>query len=368
MSTLILVGAGHVHQRLITQEAGWTASADRIVLIAPSSFRYGGAVTPMLAGHCDPARLRQSAQAVCQAAGVEYARQRVVGIEPRARRLWLGCGESMAFDAISLNVGHARLPQGWLAMDRPDGAPRLWSGISMSELARCRQALVAERAGAEVAVVGATQRAVEIAAGLSAAADLPDLRITLYLPASRAPGTAAARTAGRIARLLIARGVDIVTHTGIAAVAAQSVISHDGRRFRADHVIWAGESCAAALTLAAGRARDDRQRLVVDRRLSTGRGLDYLASGGCASLDGRVGLDPGDSARQASVLAHNLVAGQSAQAIRRYKLAPPQGAIDLGQGVGAVWRRGWHWPSRRLPRRIERERRAWLAEPPREPG
>ncbi|MDA3921402.1 MAG: FAD-dependent oxidoreductase [Salinisphaera sp.] len=358
--TLILVGAGHVHQQLLERAGRWRRHTERTVLISPSSFRYGGSVTPLLAGSGDPKTLKRSATRTCRAAGATYRCDRVVGIEPRSKRLWLASGEPIAFDVLSLNIGYARLGPDWSVPAAGEDAPAVWAGVSVAELSRLRSALVDATPGTRVAVVGASQRAVEIVAGLSAAGDLADIHVALYIPGDRVLDSAPTRAATRIARILAARGVDIVTQTEVDAVGSRALLACDGRRFRADHIVVAGSPRAASLVQAAGRPRNDSAGLIVDRRLSAVRGLDYLASGGCASLGGRVGLPPADSRAQARVIAANLIACTSAQAIERYSPPRPEGAIDLGQDTGVAWWRGWTWPSTRLPRAIARSRNFWL--------
>lgn len=321
--------------------------AFRVTVVAPHDGRYGGAPAALLAGRLTPERLRWSPPPA-----VRVLRCRAVGCQPIHRRLWLADGQIVPYDRLSLNIGTRRLPA-WAA--RPGtGQPRAWSGHSSMQLIGLGAALNADRRGS-IVVAGGSRQALEIAGGLAARlASSYVARVTLLWPERREPR--AVRTA---LRRLAWLGVDVVG--GIASgLAPGRVRCVDGRRFQADHLVWAGPAEPDPLALAM-RLPVRGPGLYVNRRLESPRAASIQVVGGAATLDGRRVLAGEDHERQASVLLSGVRAAAAPHAIKRYAPSWRATPIDLGPDAGGtpglVAVGGWRQRGRR------RAQRRWLGEP-----
>ncbi|WP_423821003.1 FAD-dependent oxidoreductase [Salinisphaera sp. SPP-AMP-43] len=288
----------------------------------------------------DPDRLR-----IAPPAEVSLVAGRAVGAKPLHRRLWLADGTVLTYDVLSMNTGSRRLPT--FAARPASDQPRVWSGHSTTDLIGLARVLGHEPT-ATVVVVGGTQRAHEIAGGLSARPNAP--HITLLCPEEHN------RRRDRAAyRRLAWRGVDIVTRVSVDALAAGAVHTRDGRRFAADHMVWAAPAVASPLAQALGLPAT-HQGLRVDRRLQSLRSPWVFGTGEIASLDGRRLLPGWDAERQVDVMLANLHGLYDRRSLRSYRVPERALPLDLGQGelvAGPLTRR---LAARRL--RVERSR--WL--------
>lgn len=335
----MLVGLGHVHMRLLGRLAEWPACIDATV-VAPHEGRYGGATAALLGGDIDADRLR-----ITPPSGVSVITGRAIGAKPLRRRLWLADGTVLSYDVLSVNSGSRRLPD-FAAWPGP-GQPRVWSGYSTTDLIGLTRVLVREPA-ATVVIVGGTRQACEIAGGLSARANAPG--VTLLCPEGRY--LRHARTAHRC---LAWRGVDIVAPVLVDGLAAGAVHTRDGRRFAADHVVWAAPVAASPFAQALGLPAANNG-LRVDRRLQSPRASSVIAAGEVASLDSRRVLPGWDAERQAEILLANLQGRYETCGLRSYRVPGRGPPLDLGRGdlVAAPLTRWWG------ARRLRLERRRWL--------
>ncbi|KEZ77680.1 hypothetical protein [Salinisphaera hydrothermalis] len=338
MRHLVLVGLGQAHRGVLAglHELG---DAFRVTVVAPHDGRFGGATAALLAGTLPAERLRWSLPS-----GVPVIRSRAVGCQPIHRRLWLADGRVLEYDRLSLNLGTRRMPD-WVA--RPGARqPRTWSGHSVRQLVELRVVLDAEKQAA-VVIVGGSLTALEVAGGLAARIGRDGLDVRLLWP----DGATGPRTRTALRRLAWL-GVDVIDAQA-ETLATGCLCCRDGRRFAADHVIWAGAaepgSSALGMSLPAASAG-----LRVDRRLVSPRASSVHVLGATASLDGYAVLAGWDGERQARVVLSGLRAETGTHALKRY--APPlrEMPIDLGPAAGLVSSTPWlGWWDQRRYRRIQ---------------
>lgn len=298
-----------------------TALADlyRVTLITPHDGRYGGRLADRLAGRIDDESGRHA-----PGRDIEVIQGRAVGCQSLHQRLYLADGRSLGYDAISVNTGVMRHPS-WSGINNGEG-PSVWSAHSADELARFRSSLRQTDGAARVVVAGGTRQSIEAAAGVQAA-DTHIAGVTLLWPT---------RQLGRLTRRMLARlayrGVDVVLGAPVTGHGSGLVIGNDGRRFAADHLLWAAPAVPSALARSLGMSIGD-VGVPVDRYLRAPQRRSMFVTGALATLDGRRPLAGWDGDIQADVLAGNLLAkGDDDRSRRRYRAPRGELAFDLGAG------------------------------------
>jgi len=367
MKRVLLVGAGHAHMVLLARAESFRSADIGVTLIAPGNFWYGGSVAALLAGRAPRDRRRIRLSPWCGNRGIDLQVGRVVGLNTDARRVGLANGAMLDYDAVSINVGFCHVEPA--APDRTGLEPSVWDGASAASLERLRSVLAtdcARGARPRIAIAGGDTLAAEVAAGLAGADVAGSCRLSLYTDAHRLVPGAPRGAAQRLARELSRRGVDIVFNTAIERLYERAVISGDGRRFPADHVVMGHRVAGKPLIHATGLPASD-DGLQVDTRLCSPLDSRVFASGGCAYLMNHGPLWSGDSERQAATLAHNLSAVLTGKTPQHYRCARRPCLIDFADGTGIGWAGPlwWHGPvtARAHNRRRERFRRRLQAQP-----
>jgi selenide,water dikinase len=325
---LLLAGGGHAHLEVLRRLAQRPEAALPVVLVSPHrTVCYSGMVPGVVAGHYAPAEIGIDLSALAALARATFVPDRVAYIDLDRRFAVLEHGEPIGFDVLSLDVGslsdttvpgvvtHAlavrpldRFLEQWQAIaDRPQRPATIvvvGGGAAGVELLLAMQHRVASRPGA---------------AGPRFAL-LSDVRSLLP---RHAPSVGR-----RLERLLEARGV--ASHLGacVIGVTPDAVMTADGQRIAADHVVWATGAVAAPWLAASGLDCDARGFVGVDDRLRSTSHPFVFAAGDCATLLDRPHDKSGAYAvRQGPVLAENLLRAVAARPLLRFR--PPRRALAL---------------------------------------
>ncbi|RJS93789.1 hypothetical protein [Salinisphaera sp. Q1T1-3] len=308
---LLLVGLGHVHMQLLARHQRTLAEIFDLTVLAPHGGRYIGHALACLA---ETSVQTEAQPRYVPPPGVEIRRTRVIGLQPLHRRLWIADGQALEYDAASLNTGHRRLPD-WAISTRMN-PPAVWSAHSVDDLFGLARVLEASAGSAGVVIAGGTRQALLVAEALSRRVAGPVPCTLLW--SGQTPGRRGLRWFKRLAE----RGVDVVCETVATGLAPNAVITTDGRRFFADHLLWAGTGTPSALAYAIGQGpRADRAPtdLRIDRQLRMQGMRETFASGATAGFDNRRALSGRDARRQAVVLASNIAGLFDARGLRRYR-------------------------------------------------
>ncbi len=375
LQTVVLAGAGHVHLYVAAHAEELIAGGARVVLVDPGEFWYSGLATGMLGGRYASADDRVDAQALAQAHGATFIRDRVAAVDTSARRLRLAGGAELAYDYLSLNVG-SQVHADDIAGAADD--PSVWAVKPISNLWKLREHLEALFRADEtprVAVVGGGPTGCEVAANLSALATRHHrtMHVTLLTPADRLIKQAPAGAARRLQRELIRSGVEIRTHVRVVRREGQSLLAEDGRLIPADLVVLATGLEAHALVQTTGLPTRPKQGLRINRKLHSIADQRVFAGGDCAAMEGfdlpKLGVF---GVRQAAYIHANLLASLERKPLAEYQ---PQkrflAILNLGDGTalatwGPLW---WHgrssmWLKDFIDRRfLEKYRRLGLPWP-----
>lgn len=341
----MLVGAGHSHMEVIRRSDAFRAAGLDLTVVDPGDFWFAGRAAGLLSGTATRDNVRVGLSQWCERHGVEHVAARAVGLAHRHRRLWLASGQTLDYGALSLNVG-GEIDQS--LFDARDAQVRIWPSRPVRVLWQLHQALDQARARnseAVIAVVGGGGAGCEAAANIAARVAGSRMRVLLVTRGARLWCAAPQAAASRVMRELAVRGVDIVLETSVAGSARRAIVTRDGRRFTADHVVLATGLRAPQLTHASALPASERG-LHVGTRLYSPADDRVFAVGGCADfMPGALRCQGAHDLRPAAVLAHNLMAGLRNRPYRRYRPQRyPLISVDLGDGTavacrGRLW---WH--------------------------
>jgi len=356
MKRLLLIGGGHSHVEVLRQ-FGLAPLADvEIVLVSPDRLTpYSGMLPGWVAGHYTVADCHIDLDVVARFAGARFVRSTVTRLDPGTRIATLADGQSITYDAASLDIGSTP-PTSAIA-----GAADL--GVPVKPVARFIEAI--ERLGREasaggirrIAVIGGGPAGVEIllaARHRVLAMQRQAALETVLLAAS--PHVLPGHGAGvrrLMTRELARQGVAVHCDFAAARVERDHVVAADGRTVAADFVAIATGAAAADWPRASGITVDARGFVRVDDHLQSVDAPGLFAAGDIASMDARAVPKSGVYAvRQGPVLAANLRASLTGAPLAAYRPQPSALALISTGGRHAIASRGplaiagdwvWRW-------------------------
>jgi NADH dehydrogenase FAD-containing subunit len=353
---MVFVGAGHAHLHALKHCARYVERGHELVLVAPGPFWYSGLATGVLGGHYRPELDRVDVGALVAGSGGRFVRDRVSALEPAAKRLTLGSGETLDYDVVSLNVG-SETPA--IAGER-EHARFCYAAKPVKRLVRLRDELT-ESAGRgqrpRIVVAGGGATAFELTANLLGLAERLDARfdVTVVAGSGRELAQLPGRAAASLVRSLQRRGLRVLRDRRVARVVDGAVETDTGERLACDRFVNATGLKPPPLAREAGLPVDDAGALLVDAHLRSVAAPDVFGGGDCirpaAGAIDKVGVY---AIREAPVLLANTLAALDGK-------PPPETfrpqknylwIMNLGDGTGLA-ARGRLWYRGRLAFRVK---------------
>lgn len=360
---VVLIGAGHAHLHVAANARMFIERGIDLTLIDPGRLWYSGMAAGMLAGRYEPDEASIDPEPLVTRAGGRRIGARVGSLDRASQTLWLGPGDTIRYDLLSINIGSEARDAGRFA--------EAWSVKPISNLLGLRDALNDRLTESldeptRTTVIGGGPTGCEIAANVAALAQRRGVRheTTILQQGKRLVPSHTRLAARSIERVLRRRGVACRYGITVDTVERNGVLTATGERIEANLVIAATGLRASTeierwgLGDAAGMPVNASLRCTHDPRL--------FGAGDCIAFGPRplpkVGVF---GVRQGPILLHNLIAAARGDPLKPYR---PQKKyltiLDLGQGIGCAMRGGLHctgrasrWWKQRLDRAfIERYR------------
>ncbi len=367
VTELILVGGGHTHVQVLKSFAMQPPPGVRTTVVVDTPIAvYSGMVPGFVAGQYRAEELEIDVLPLARLAGARVVIARATEVDAAARRLAVEGRASLAYNAISFDIGStvAGLQVPGVAdhalPTRPIGRFVTAAGDRIHRLEDER----AEDGPSDVrvVVVGAGAGGVELAftlhARLKAGGNEP--RVTLVEGGARILPGYSAGLAERVERAAVARGIEILTDRTVSEVQPDRVVTEDSV-LPSDLTVWVAGSAPHTFFRDSGLPIDEAG-FVRTRSTLQVEGFDEIfAAGDCARLIEypwvpRAGVY---AVRQGPVLLDNLrrfVSGASK--LRSYR---PQSdfltLLNLGDGTAIGSKRGLQFSGPwvfRLKDRIDR--------------
>ncbi|MET1079795.1 MAG: FAD-dependent oxidoreductase [Pseudomonas sp.] len=327
---LLLVGAGHAHLGVLRRWTRGKRPAGRIALLSEGPWAwYSGMLPGLLGGRYRPEQCRVELAPLCRAAGVALVIDQVAALDAAALRLGLSAGTALEAAWLSLNVG-ARV----LAPPSQDLGLQLLTVKPFDAFVAAWPAWQADPQ--PLAIVGGGAAGVELA--LALAGRVPALALFAGGPllAGLAPGLRL-----RALSQLRQRGVQVREDCPIQRVVEDQLQSGGETVWRGPRLLLASGASPWPWLHESGLACDDAGFLTIAATLQCQSHPRVFAVGDCASLPGAV-RNGVYAVRQGPVLADNLAAALSGQALRRYRPQPRSLAL-LASGDGGALMAWGRW-------------------------
>lgn len=342
---IVLVGAGHAHLHALLNAAAITSRGFELVIVAPEDFWYSGLATGVLGGIYPPELDRIDIGALIADTGARLIRKAMTGLDLHRRRVILDDGSSIAFGALSLNLGSAVPPIAGTS-------ERIFPAKPVTRLMALRAALADDfRKGRQprVAVAGAGVTGCEIAAAVAELARRHGATagITVYA-GNRVLEDLPAAGKRRLIANLYKNGVNLRTGARIASATDDQLTLSDGTAAPFDYLVNATGLVPPPLTRKIGLPTAADGALLVDDTLMSPGGDGIFAAGDCIAFARgalpRVGVH---AIRQSPILMQNLMAHIDGEELQRFF---PQkhylSIMTLGEGEGFARRAGFWWQGR----------------------
>ncbi len=279
MKHLVLLGAGHAHIQVLRDIAALALPAARITLVSPHPrLVYSGMVPGVVAGHYTVDECAIALAPLASAAKARFLQTTAIAIDAGARSVSLANGETLHYDALSLDIGATMdrdaIPgarEHALFMRPMEQFTRLWSGLL--ELAETRSL--------SVVVLGAGAAGVELAFALQHR--LRDrARVSLVTGGTPPLPSYPAGMRQRALHALKRRGITVFEHACIE-VTARHVVLANGARLACDAPVAALSSTAPAWLRDSGVALDEQGFIATGATLQSLSHPELFAAGDVAS-------------------------------------------------------------------------------------
>lgn len=326
---LVLVGGGHAHVAVLKAFGMQRMPEVRLVLISQHwDTPYSGMLPALIASHYTRDEIHVDLHRLCRFAGGEFYRDRVVGLDLKARKLQLAERPPVHFDLLSINTGSTP------AMDSIPGVRDFAVPVKpIDQLLLRLAALEAELLACpgptfRIVTVGGGAGGVELTLSLRHRLEQltrkrgggPRLEFTLVTSSPSLLEGHNPRVRARFAALLEQRGVRVLTHHAVVAVNRSDLTRADGSTLPHDALFWATHAAAPAWPRAAGLAVDDQGFIAVDPFLrSTSHDFVFAAGDVAAMLRTPRPKSGVFAVRQGPHLARNLRLALMGFAPRRYR-------------------------------------------------
>lgn len=364
---LVLLGGGHSHALALRRLAMKPMPGVRITLVSEGSYSpYSGMLPGLVAGHYSFEDTHIDLSRLCAKLGVRFIVARVVGLDPKARKIRLQGRPDLSYDILSINTGaqpdiHSVAGAAEFATPvKPvSGFYQRWLELEQkhSPGTSCRAVVVGGGAGS-----------VELALAMAHSRGSLGLQVMLVCGGALLDGynRAAVRS---VRKALVNEGVELQEHARVDRIESDQLFTVQATAFPYDELIWCTAAAAEAWLAESGLPCDERGFLRLEDTLKVQGQERIFAAGDVATQVSQPRPKAGVYAvRQAPVLADNLRACARGEALGNYR---PQrrflSLLSLG-GRLAVADRGlfsaggeWVW---RWKDSIDRKFMAQFLEPP----
>ena len=317
---LVLLGGGHSHALALCMLAMRPDPATRITLVSLDTHTpYSGMLPGLVAGHYAWEDAHIDLDRLCSRIGVRFVRARALGIDPEKREVQLANRPALPFDVLSIDIGSqpglqdvAGAGEFAIPVKPVHSFYQRWQAVEQRLVnPGCEQTL-------KFVLVGGGAGSVELALAMCHRSAGQDIDIKLLCGAGLLEGynAAAIKVVRRCCREL---GIELAEQSRVVEVRADSVTTADGRCHAYDELFWCTTAVGEEWLQQSGMPCDAAGFLQVTDQLQVQGYPHIFAAGDVAAQVNHPRPRAGVYAvRQAPVLAHNLLAFLSEEALREY--------------------------------------------------
>jgi selenide,water dikinase len=238
---ILLAGGGHAHAVALRNLVKRPPDAGiRLTLVSPTTHNlYSGALPGVIAGHWQAEAIGVPLQPLCQAAGVEFLRDKIVMIDPGGCTATLESGKTIPFDLASLDIGSGIRP-----LDAEAGHDMIVPIRPITPfLDQWHSSLARIKAGSvppAVIVAGAGLAGIEVALAIHFRLQqegIPAARTLLVDPGPQIAASSSGALRKKLGRALQTSGISLALQTRIQTVRGHTVVFSSGAETQAALIV-----------------------------------------------------------------------------------------------------------------------------------
>lgn len=341
---LVLVGGGHSHALVIKMWAMQPLPGVRVTLVSPQALTpYSGMLPGLVAGHYELEHTHIDLPRLCQAAGVRFIQDTVVGIDSQQREILFNQRPPLGFDCVSINTGIT--PELSVPGSAQYSIPVKPIASFYPRWLALRDSLRATHADTplRLAVVGGGAAGVEIVLAMAHAIDSDPaiqrpVQCRLVQRGNGQPEGYPKSLQVKMAARLRQAGVEVSQSTEVVEVKPNGLLIERDRReefIEADRVFWCTQARASDWPAQSGLRVDDKGFIAINENLQS-CSHDFVFATGDTAMQlqtprPRAGVY---AVRQGPVLFENL---------RRYLLQRPLKVYKPQSGFLSLLACGERW-------------------------
>jgi NADH dehydrogenase FAD-containing subunit len=338
---LVIVGAGHAHLTLLKNLQQFKEAGHDVTVVSSSALHYYSGMGPgMLSGIYRPEEIRFNVARMSRDRGATFIEDKVVKINAPEKSIDLQSGQTLSYDAISINTGS------FVPVDGADVSNGMIVTVKPIEnLMHAKHKIVdiLKEKELKIVVVGGGPTGVEVAGNLDRliGEEAGKCRITL-VAGSRLLRDFKSGVRKRVANSLIKRQVEVIEGTRMSAITDRSVTLDNGRSLESDMVFMAVGVRPSPLFADSGLTTGPDGGMLVNQYLQAVSYPEIFGGGDCISFEPKPLAKVGVYAvRQNPILYNNLLSF-----LKETPLEPfvPQKAVllafNMGDGTAVVQ---WHF-------------------------
>ena len=318
---ITLLGIGHTHAEVVRR---WIdhpfPNCDLVCISQYPIASYSGMLPGAIGGQFEDPDWQIDLRRLCNRAGAKLIIDETIACDRRSRRIYFQRHAPLDYDLLSIGIGS--VPAG---IDDIGNCPDV-IGIRPMQTFQIRLRHHPKLAHPEprIAVVGGGLAGAEIAMGLrrmrSRVASSPGGSITLYTSSSRVGDELNSRAGVKLRSILTDSLIEVVDGGRVTNIVDGQLSLADGRRYRADVVIWATGGVAPPLLSRFVLPTDDRGFPWTTPTLQSIADAKIFVVGDSGTLKDHHAPKAGVYAvRQAPVLWHNLRASLDGGAMKSFQ-------------------------------------------------
>jgi NADH dehydrogenase FAD-containing subunit len=345
---LVFVGGGHAHLTALVQLREYIKAGHKVTLISPSPYHYYSGMGPgMLSGIYRPQEVRFHVKKLAQDRGAEFIADAVVAVDPYNHILSLKSGKDIIYDVVSFNTGSEVESEECLMTP----VENIFPVKPIINLLRARRVIMTAPRGTlkTLLVAGGGAAGVEITANLWSLLKSEHLAGKIILIAGQKLLRGYPEKARVLAlRSLQDREVEVIEGLHVRDVRKDEAVLQDGTTLAFDMAFLATGIRPSPLFKNSGLPVGEDGGLLVNAFLHSVSFPDIFGGGDCISLAGnplpKVGVY---AVRQNPVLFQNLMAALGKNPLKPF--VPQKDfltILNMGDGRGILWRKGWVWDGR----------------------
>ena len=337
---LVIVGAGHAHLTILKNLQEFKNAGHDVTVVSSSSLHYYSGMGPgMLSGIYRPEEIRFNVKKMSQNRGAVFIEDKVVKIHPQKKKIDLQSGQTLPYDAMSVNTGS------YVPVEAPDFSDDLVVPVKPIEnLLNARHKIIAALKNKElrITVVGGGPTGVEVAGNLDRLVrnESGKCRITL-VAGTRLLRQFKTGVRNRVRNALVRRKVQVIEGSRMSAIKGTSVVLSDGSDIESDIVFMAVGVKPSPLFKDSGFTIGPDGGMRVNQYLQSVSYPEIFGGGDCISFEPQALAKVGVFAvRQNPILCNNLLCFLKGTALEQFH---PQKAVllafNMGDGTAVVQ---WH--------------------------